>query len=138
MTEGPERERLEADAHDLSGRVTFAPLQPRAKLFDLVRAHHAVAVPSRTEGLGMFALEALALGRPVVASAVGGLTEVVADEVDGRLVPADDPGALAEAIATLRLAAPKGASVADHQARAVIDAHTRAYGFSASDEVQAR
>ncbi len=94
-------------AHRLESRVTFGPLRPRAELFDLVRAHHAVVVPSRTEGLGMVALEALALGRPVVASAVGGLVEVVEDGVDGVLVPADDVDALATALGELTLVPPR-------------------------------
>ncbi|MBM3496086.1 MAG: glycosyltransferase family 4 protein, partial [Armatimonadetes bacterium] len=61
-----------------------------------------VVVPSRTEGQGLVALEAMALGVPVVASRVGGLPEVVEDQLTGLLVPPDDWEALADAL--LRLA----------------------------------
>jgi glycosyltransferase involved in cell wall biosynthesis len=54
-----------------------------------------VAMPSRSEGLGVAALEAMAAGRPLVASAVGGLPEVVANDETGILVPAEDADALA-------------------------------------------
>lgn len=105
VTEGPERARLEADVAaagpGLGDRVRFTDLVPRARLFDLVRDHHLVVVPSRSEGLGLFAVEALALGRPVVASRVGGLVEVVVDGDDGALVESDDPAALAAALGRL-------------------------------------
>jgi hypothetical protein len=79
----------------------------------------------------MLAVEALALGRPVVASAVGGLPTVVVDGVDGVLVPPDDSAALAEAIATVPLVAP-AATVADaHRPAAVLAAHAAAYGVPA-------
>jgi glycosyltransferase involved in cell wall biosynthesis len=55
--------------------------------------------PSRREGFGLAAAEAMASGLPVVASGVGGLTEVVGDA--GVLVPPDDPQALADAVAAL-------------------------------------
>ncbi len=131
VTEGPERSALEAQvrANRLESRVTFGPLRPRAELFDLVREHHAVVVPSRTEGLGMVALEALALGRPVVASAVGGLVEVVEDGVDGVLVPPDDVDALANALGGLALVAPRAAATRRHRAAAVTAAHASAYGI---------
>jgi glycosyltransferase involved in cell wall biosynthesis len=130
VTEGPERAELEASVSraGLSGRVTFLPLQPRAALFDLMRAHHAVVVPSRAEGLGLVALEALALGRPVVASAVGGLVDVVAEGDDGALVPAGDPDALAKALSALELRPPVAAAVHRHRAEAVLAAHAAAYG----------
>ena len=53
-----------------------------------------VVVPSRREGYGMVAREAMAYGRPVVAAAVGGLVDVVEDGVTGLLVPPGDAGAL--------------------------------------------
>ena len=60
-----------------------------------------VACPSRREGYGVVAREAMAYGRPVVAAAVGGLTDAVEDGVTGLLVPPRDPAALRSAIERL-------------------------------------
>jgi glycosyltransferase involved in cell wall biosynthesis len=60
-----------------------------------------VCVPSRREGYGMVAREAMAYGRPVVASAVGGLVDAVADGVTGVLVPPQDIDAMRGAIERL-------------------------------------
>jgi glycosyltransferase involved in cell wall biosynthesis len=60
-----------------------------------------VAVPSRREGYGVVARQAMAWGRPVVASAVGGLTDAVEDGVTGLLVPPGDVAALRAAIERL-------------------------------------
>jgi glycosyltransferase involved in cell wall biosynthesis len=60
-----------------------------------------VVVPSLGEGFGMVALEAMERARPVVASAVGGLPEIVADGATGLVVPSADADALAEAIVAL-------------------------------------
>ena len=70
---------------------------------DLVRAYQqasVVVLPSLTESesFGMTLVEAMSCGRPVVGSAVGGIPEVVRDEVDGLLVPPGDPAALAGAL----------------------------------------
>jgi glycosyltransferase involved in cell wall biosynthesis len=60
-----------------------------------------VACPSRREGFGVVCAEAMAHGRPVVASAVGGLLDLVADGETGLLVPQGDPAALRRALEQL-------------------------------------
>jgi glycosyltransferase involved in cell wall biosynthesis len=64
-----------------------------------------VAIPSRWEGFGLAAIEAMRAGVPVVASRVGGLPEVLEDGVTGRLVPPDDPIALLAALTSDNAAA---------------------------------
>lgn len=77
---GPERQRLEglADRHDLSQRVVFLGRVPDDELPLLYRQADACIVPSRElEGFGYVALEALAAGTPVIASATGGLVDLL-------------------------------------------------------------
>jgi glycosyltransferase involved in cell wall biosynthesis len=98
---GEERSNLErlSTRLQLDGQVRF--LGRRDDIADLIQASDLVVLPSRLEGLGVTALEAMALGRPVVASHVGGLVEAIDDEHTGLLVPPEDPTSLAEAIARL-------------------------------------
>jgi glycosyltransferase involved in cell wall biosynthesis len=63
-----------------------------------LNAADVVVMPSRWEGFGLVAIEAMRAGKPVVASAVGGLIEIVVDGVTGRLVPAEDASALGAAL----------------------------------------
>jgi glycosyltransferase involved in cell wall biosynthesis len=75
---------------------------PQPDLFALYRAAEVVVVPSSwPEPLSRVLLEAMQLGRPVVATAVGGTPEAVEDGVTGLLVPREDPRALGEAISAL-------------------------------------
>jgi glycosyltransferase involved in cell wall biosynthesis len=99
----------------------------RAELVDALAKAHALVVPSRREGLGLVALEAIALGRPVIATNVGGLPEVVEDGVDGILVAPDDVDALRAAVARLPLPSPGGAALARHLPVEVAARHLDAY-----------
>jgi glycosyltransferase involved in cell wall biosynthesis len=82
-------------------RVRITGRVPIDDLVHLYRRAALVAVPSRYEGFGLPAAEAMACGTPVVASAAGALPEVVRTGGGGLLVAPDDPKALAEGIATL-------------------------------------
>jgi glycosyltransferase involved in cell wall biosynthesis len=77
-------------------RVVCLPFDPDVRpLYDLLEL---VLLPSRSEGLSQALLEAMALGKPVIASASSGNREVVTNGVDGRLVAPRDPAAWAKAI----------------------------------------
>ncbi|MBI3607874.1 MAG: glycosyltransferase [Nitrospirae bacterium] len=89
----------EVDALNLSDRVTF--LGYRRDVPELLRSIDILVVPSERESFGMAAVEAMAMQVPVVASDVGGLSEVIEHGKTGFLVPPRDPLALAEAIETL-------------------------------------
>lgn len=98
--EGEERANLERLAARLGlSRVRF--LGRREDSGELLAASDALVLPARREGLGVAALQAMAAGRAVIASAVGGLAEAVVDGECGLLVPPDDREKLAEAVATL-------------------------------------
>jgi len=58
-------------------------------------------MPSLTEAFGVAILEAMAAGLPVVATSVGGIPEIIRDRQNGRLVPAQDPAALAQTLSEI-------------------------------------
>jgi glycosyltransferase involved in cell wall biosynthesis len=84
--------------HLVPQALGFVPHEDVERL--LARAA-VVALPSHREGLPMVLLEAMANGRAVVATPVGGIPTLVEDGVTGLLVPTGDPGALREAITRL-------------------------------------
>jgi glycosyltransferase involved in cell wall biosynthesis len=101
--DGDERPALRALAAELGvgERVLWLGAVPRAAVASLCRQAALLVLNSAHEGLPHAAVEAMAEGTPVVATAVGGTPEVVEHGVTGVLVPADRPAALAEAVAHL-------------------------------------
>jgi glycosyltransferase involved in cell wall biosynthesis len=93
---GPEGERVAALSDGLGVRTVRTGFVADATLAALYRGAAAVAIPSRHEGFGLPALEAMACGAPVIASRAGNLEALV--EGAGVLVPAGDAGALARAL----------------------------------------
>lgn len=88
--------RAEAAAHGVEERVRFAGA--RTDAWQLMGAAHAVVLASHGEGLPLTVLEALAIGTPIVATSVRGITGLLADEQTALLVPPDDAEALARAL----------------------------------------
>jgi glycosyltransferase involved in cell wall biosynthesis len=99
--DGPEGARLaaRAEALGLGGCLRFAGASGEVPAY--LAAADVLAVPSRNEGMGRVLVEAMALGVPVVGTAVGGIPSVIGADECGRVVPADDVPALADALAEL-------------------------------------
>ena len=125
--EGPERSRLEAQVRSLGldGRVRFLGSLDRNAVLRLFRAADASLLSSSWENLPHTVLESLAVGTPVIATAVGGVPEVVRDGENGLLVPPNDADALARAI---------GRFFADERLRARLEEHARS-SVAATEEV---
>ena len=123
--DGPERAALERRAQELglNGRAVFQGARPRAEVLDVLARATAAVLPSAWENLPHTAVEALAVGTPVVATAVGGVPEVVRDGVNGFLVPPGDAGRLAAAMALV-------AADADLRAELASAARATAAGLS--------
>ncbi|MFE5620590.1 glycosyltransferase [Streptomyces virginiae] len=124
LASDPEVRRLRALAREAGvlDRVRFVGAVPCDRVPALLRSADVVLCPADYEPFGIVPLEAMACGRPVVASAVGGQQDTVADHETGRLVPPGDIRALTAATAEL---------LADETAR-------RAYGAAGRRRVLSR
>ena len=98
--DGPMRREIETRilAHDLASRVTITGWLAEAGVRDAIDRAHALVMPSFAEGLPMVIMEAMAAGRPVVATYVAGIPELVRPAETGWLVPAGDATALRDAL----------------------------------------
>ncbi|RAU21947.1 glycosyl transferase [Paramagnetospirillum kuznetsovii] len=94
----------------LDGRVVFTGY--RDDVSELMQMGDAVVIPSLTEAQPRVAVQAFAVGKPVVASNVGGVPEIVFDGETGRLVPPAQPSALCEAMAQVMTDAETTARIA--------------------------
>jgi glycosyltransferase involved in cell wall biosynthesis len=99
--DGPERSRLEHLAA-ASGNLSNLTITGATRdVAPFLAAADVVIAPSRNEGMGRVLVEAMALGKPIVASRVGGVPSVVSDGRSGALVPPDDPAELARTVIEL-------------------------------------
>lgn len=98
--DGPERKELEADARalGLEGAVTFAGYRSQAEVAEVLRDTDLLVLPSFAEGVPVVLMEAMAARVPVVATLVGGVSELVREGESGRLVPPGNAEILASAI----------------------------------------
>lgn len=125
--DGPRLNRLKARASrlGLEQRVSFAGFVPHHQVAALYRAADLFLAPSRItasgdrDGIPNVLVEAMALGLPVVATDVAGIGEVVRDRETGRLVPPEDPAALARAASEV-LADRAGAMAMAQHGRALV------------------
>jgi len=91
--------RHQAQALGIAGAVRFLGYQH--DVAPLMAASDLVVLPSRHESFGMVLIEAMSLGKPIVASAVGGIAEVILDGVQGILVPPGQPAELSRCVLRL-------------------------------------
>lgn len=96
--DGPLVDHVRALATRELAAITFTGHLPSARIADLLAAADMLVLTSAVEGLPLIVLEALAAGCPVATTDVGDVASVVKDGLDGVLVPAADPQALADRI----------------------------------------
>ncbi len=101
--DGQMRPEIEAAirAHGVEGHVAITGWVDEARVRAELAGAHALVLPSFAEGLPMVVMEAMAAGRPVIATYIAGIPELVRDGETGWLVPAGDMAALAEAMRAL-------------------------------------
>jgi len=101
--DGDDLARLQkiADDSGVSGSVRFLTNLSRQQIAACYARSEIFALPSTGEGFGLVFLEAMAFGKPLIAAACGGSTDIVHDHVNGLLVPPHDLKALVEALARL-------------------------------------
>jgi glycosyltransferase involved in cell wall biosynthesis len=99
--DGPQRDHLEHEANELGVAANFIFLGERHDVPSLLRGFDLFVLPSVSEGLPITILEAMAAGKAVIATEVGGVPELVEHGVTGLLVPPRDPTALGAALISL-------------------------------------
>ena len=102
--DGPERERIEAyiSEHKLDGRITLLGYQNQDSIHKYITNSRFVVIPSIcNENCPYSVLEAMEIGKPIVASRIGGIPELIADGENGYLYKADDINELKEKLTLL-------------------------------------
>ena len=97
---GSEREALEnlTEQPGLASRVNFINSVPHRLLRDHINECDVFVLPALEEGLGMVLLEALSCKKPVIATNIGGIPDIITDNQTGILIPPQDVKALSAAV----------------------------------------
>lgn len=144
---GPDPDGLTASlrqaAAPVAERTHFVGELPRDDALAIVARAELAVFPSLWESFGYVALEAMALGVPVVASRTGGLAELLEDERTGWLVPPGDVGALGETLLARLAAGEENRAVAEaaqaearrYDVEVVVDRLVELYGHAAGDRL---
>lgn len=122
--DGPERESLRRTTEELPAGTDVRWHGAIPGAYRLYRAFDVFVLSSRTEGTPMVLLEAMAAGVPIVATAAGGVTEVVSPD-EARIVPVEDPEALWKAVTEVR----RMPGAAEDRARAAVDRLRTEFGM---------
>ena len=133
--EGPERAAIEAQIRALGVQEWVSVLGFRRDVPELMALSDVVILPSLAESFGFAALEAMSAGRPVVATSIGGLPEVVAHAETGLIVPPENAAAIADAVERLledrpyarRLGAAGPSRAAGFSAKRMVRGYERVY-----------
>lgn len=96
--DGPLRKQLEEKATSKKLRVEFLGEKNRKNIVDLLHGCKIFVLPSRAEPFGIVIVEAMACRKPVIASCVGGIPEIITHRINGMLVQPDNAKQLAEAL----------------------------------------
>ncbi|MEM2788654.1 MAG: glycosyltransferase [Candidatus Bathyarchaeia archaeon] len=98
--EGPEKQRLKrlAEALGVASHVAFLGLVPYEQIPSLIKSSTVVVIPSLIEGHSTSIIEAMASAKPVIATRVGGITEIIKDGETGILVDPENPNQIANAV----------------------------------------
>lgn len=126
--------RAQAVALGVADAVDFPGLLGPQAVRDRLRAATVFALSSRSEGMPLALLEAMACGLPVVATAVGAVPQVVGGKGAGLVVPPENPAALAAALAAVLADGPRRARLADG-ALAVAVTHSAAAAHAAYERL---
>jgi glycosyltransferase involved in cell wall biosynthesis len=96
--DGPLKDKLKVKSEKLkvADRIIFTGF--RGDIKDIIAAIDILVIPSLLEGFPMITLEAMAMGKPIIATRIDGIVEQISDGEEGILVPPGDPDALAKAI----------------------------------------
>jgi len=121
LGEGPDRDAFE---HEVSDAPWIHLAGQKTPVIDYLGALDLFCFPSRHEGLGSVLLEAITAGAPVVASAVGGIPDLIEDEKTGLLVEPDNPKAMEEAIERLIVNRSLAGDLAEQARKVVLPRHT--------------